>query len=195
MRKSSGLTLIELMVVLAIAAILVTLAVPSFTRLIKSTTISNSVNTFMADLRYARSEAVRLGGIVTMCRSDNPETTAATGPTCGNGSAVGWESGWIIFRDQDGDGTRDYNATQALDDTILRIQGPISSIDSISEPAAATKFKFTATGRLLNLSSTTEVQFGGGNYPNDVQRVLCINLGGRARVAGDGNTSCGTNGL
>jgi len=195
MRKERGFTLIELLVVLTVSAILLSLAAPSFSRLIQSTKISGAVNTFLADLRFARSEAIRLGGTVTMCRSANPETTSASGPTCGSGSTVGWESGWIIFRDQNNDATRDYNADATLDDRVLRIQGPLSSIDSIAESGAATKFRFTATGRLYSVGSATSIQFGGANYDNKQQRIVCINLGGRARIAGDGTTSCGTNGL
>ncbi len=195
MMKNRGFTLIELLVVITITAILVSLAAPSFIRLIQSTKITGAVNTFMADLRFARSEAIRRGETVTMCRSDNPETTAASGPTCGTGSVSGWESGWIVFLDQDSDGSRTYNSDPSLDETVLRIQAPLSSIDSIAEAGAATKFKFTATGRLLNLSSATQIQFGGGAYANSLQRVVCINLGGRARIAGDGTSSCGSNGL
>jgi prepilin-type N-terminal cleavage/methylation domain-containing protein len=73
MTKARGFTLLELMVVLAIIAILVTLAAPSFTRLIQSTTVSSNVNNFLADMRYARSESTRRGGQVVMCRSDAPE--------------------------------------------------------------------------------------------------------------------------
>ena len=80
MRKERGFTLIELLVVLTVSAILLSLAAPSFSRLIQSTKISGAVNTFLADLRFARSEAIRLGGTVTMCRSANPETTSASGP-------------------------------------------------------------------------------------------------------------------
>jgi type IV fimbrial biogenesis protein FimT len=195
MGKQRGFTLIELLMVLTVTAVLVTLAAPSFTQLIKSTKISGTVNTFMADLRFARSEAIRLGGTVTMCRSSNPETTTASGPTCGSGSTVGWESGWIIFRDQNSDATHDYNVDPTLDDRVLRIQGPLTNMDSIAEAGAATKFLFTATGRLLNLSSATQIQFGGAGYSNSLQRVVCVNVGGRARIAGDGTTSCGTNGL
>lgn len=195
MRKQRGFTLIELLVVLTLAAILLSLAAPSFSRLISATRITGAVNTFMGDLRFARSEAIRLGGTVTMCRSSNPETTNTSGPTCGNGSAVGWESGWIIFRDQNSDATRDYDADTTLDDRVLRIQGPLTSIDSIGESGAATKFRFTATGRLLSVGSATEIQFGGADFDNSLQRVVCVNLGGRARIAGNGTTSCGSNGL
>lgn len=188
MKKSAGFTLIELMVVIAIASILMTLAVPPFRQLIQSNTISSNVNNFLADMRYARSEAVRRGGGVIMCRSDAPE---AANPVCGSGSGPGsngWVSGWIIFHDVNGDKTR-IAASTALTDPVLRVQAAITAIDSIVEISAPTKFYFTATGR-LNLGGITSLQFGAGNYPATAQRLVCINVGGRARVAGDGLSSC-----
>ena len=186
MKKSSGFTLIELMVAIAIVSILMTLAVPSFIQMFQSNTISSNVNNFLADMRYARSEAVRRGGGVIMCRSDAPE---AASPVCGSGSGPGtngWVSGWIIFHDVDGDGTRIASST----DPVLRVQSPITSMDSILE-GSSTKFRFTATGRLQNLSSSgTTLQFGGGSYANTVQRVVCVRVGGQARIAGDGYSSC-----
>ena len=188
MKNIRGFTLIELLITVAIAAILMGLAAPSFKRTIQSTTISSGVNTFLADLRFARSEAIRLGGNVVMCRSDDPE---ATTPVCGAGSGPdgnGWVSGWIIFHDLNNNGAR--TATEPL----LRIQPANKSIDSIVESGASssTKIRFTATGRLLNLSSATSLQFGGAGYANDIQRVLCLSLGGRGRIAGDGLSACGT---
>ncbi len=188
MSDSRGFTLIELMVVLTITAVLATLAAPSFTRMIQSNTISSNVNTFMADMRFARSEAIRRGGAVVMCRSDAPE---ATNPTCGSGSGPGgngWVSGWIIFQDSNNNGSK------ASTEPLIRVQAALTSMDSIVEggSGSSTKFSFTATGRLSGLSSATQLQFGGGNYANDVQRVLCVNLSGRARIVGNGTTSCTT---
>lgn len=189
MRQAHGFTLIELMVVMGITAILATLAAPSFTRLIQSNTLSSNVNLFLADMRFARSEAIRLGGAVVVCRSDAPE---AINPTCGSGSGPdgnGWVSGWIIFQDLNNNGAK------VASEPLLRVQAPITAMDSIVESggSSSTKIRFTATGRLLNLSSgATQMQFGGGKYPAEVQRVVCISLSGRARIAGDGNTSCST---
>ena len=187
MNKSRGFTLVELMIVIAIVAILTTLAAPSFKQLIQSNTMSGAVNTFLGDMRFARSEAMRRGGGVVMCRSDNPEAPNAV---CGTGSTVGWESGWIIFQDNNNNGARNFSTNPLVDDTLLRVQGPITSIKSISEPGAATVFRFSATGRLA-LASATSIQFGSTpQYENTVQRVVCVNLGGRARIAGDGYASC-----
>lgn len=186
MNKHLGFTLVELLVTIAILAILTALAVPSFKQTIQSTTISNNVNTFMGDLRFARSEAIRRGGNVVMCRSNAPE---AANPVCNTGSGtgtIGWASGWIIFHDLNNNFNRDAG------ETILRVQAQIKSIDSMVEAKASpqARFEFTGTGRLRTISSATQLQFGGGNYANTVQRVVCVSLGGRARIAGDGNAAC-----
>lgn len=189
MSKQRGFTLIELLVVMSISAILMALAAPSFKRLLQANQIGSAVNTFMADARFARSEAVRLGGSVVMCRSDLPE---AVNPACGTGSGPGtngWVSGWIIFQDLNNNGNR--NTT----DPILRVQSAINTVDSIADAGTSTKLVFTATGRLKNLSSATQWQFGSNNnFTSDLQRVVCVSLGGRVRIAGDGTAACGSSG-
>jgi len=177
------------MVVLAIVAILATLAAPSLTRLLQTTTMSSTVNSFLADMRYARSESIRLGGGVVMCRSNAPEAdnpSCATTPGLGNG----WVSGWIVFHDLTND------AIKSSNEPLLRVQAPIRSINSIMETSgnSSTIFRFTATGRMLNLSSATTLQFGGNPlFTNDIQRTVCVSLGGRSRIAGDGTAACGSN--
>jgi len=188
MEKQRGFTLIELLVVLAISAILLMLSAPSLSRMIKSNSMSSGVNSFMSDLRFARSEAIRLGGGVVMCRSDDPE---AASPACGTGAgpgSAGWVSGWIIFHDLNTNGSLDAN------EPILRVQAAFKSVDVINNTAAnSPKFRFTPTGRLLDTASAVQITFGGGQFATDLKRVVCVSFGGRARVAGDGSTSCGTN--
>lgn len=186
-KKHAGFTLIELMVVLAIVAILTTLAVPSLARMIQINTISSNVNNFMADLRYARSESMRRGGGVVMCRSDSPEAVTPVCSTTAGPGGNGWVSGWIIYIDANNDGI-------ISNTDILRVQAPITTMDSIlqSSNATPTVFGFSATGRLLSVNSAASFQFGGVLYAKDIQRTLCVNPAGRVRIAGDGTTSCGT---
>ena len=186
MTKHRGFTLLELMVVLAIIAILVTLAVPSFTRLIQSNTISSHVNTFLSDMRYARSESTRRGGGVVMCRSDAPEAPhPQCGPTMAGPDGQGWVSGWIIFQDWNNNGIQDPA------EPLLRVQSPITALDSIKEDdGTSTQFRFTATGRLS--AATPPLRFGGSHYVSDVQRLVCVGFGGRARIASPGAADCGS---
>ncbi len=171
--------------VLAVIAILTSLAAPSFTSLIQSNAVSSNVNAFMADLRFARSEAIRRGGSVVMCRSNDPEAA----PACDAGSGPGnngWVSGWIIFEDRDGSGV--YTALGG--DQLLRVQGPITNLDTMVASNNNT-FEFVATGRMKTVSSAKSLQFGT-NMPAERQRMVCVNQSGRARIAGDGNSSCTT---
>lgn len=186
MTKPRGFTLLELMVVLAIIAILVALAAPSFTRLIQSNTISSNVNTFLSDMRYARSESTRRGGGVVMCRSDAPEAThPQCGPSMAGPDGQGWVSGWIIFQDWNNDGIQDPA------EPLLRVQSPITALDSITQEGdTAIPLRFTATGRLSSV--TPSLRFGGSHYASDVQRLVCVGLGGRARIASSGAVDCGS---
>jgi type IV fimbrial biogenesis protein FimT len=183
--RCGGFTLLELMVVLAIAAILTAVALPSFSRLIQANTVSNNVSILLADLRYARSEAISRGGSVVMCRSDAPE---AVNPACSAASSGadghGWADGWILFQDWNGNGIQDDG------EPLLRVQSAIASIGSILEAGdSATALRFTATGRLP--LTTAQLRLGGSRFDTAVQRLVCIDFGGRARVASAGAADCG----
>lgn len=176
--------MVELMVVITLLAIVLALAAPSFTRLGKAAAITSAVNQFLADMRFARSEAVRRGGGVVMCRSDEPESSSATCSAAA--TSEGWATGWILFHDRNNDGVRD--AT----DPLLRIQARHPRIDSIE--GTPTTFRFGATGRLLAPGPVGNLHFGGSNLDTAIRRVVCITAAGRARIAGDGTANCGTEG-
>ena len=112
MKRQTGFTLTELMVVLAIVAILLTIGVPSYRYVTNSYRMSAEVNGLLGDLQYARSEAIKEGQTVTTCVSTN--STACTGGTA-------WATGWIVFSDPNGNGTVDAG------ETVLRVQGAFRS--------------------------------------------------------------------
>lgn len=88
--SSRGVTLIELMVTIAVAAILLAAAVPSFTSLIQNNRAATQVNEFVTAVHAARGEAIKRGMPVTLCASNNQRQ-------CNAGST--WSGGWVVFED------------------------------------------------------------------------------------------------
>lgn len=86
----NGFTLIELMVAVAMLAILLAIAVPSFRSALAGNRLTASTNDLISAIAAARSEAIRRGGRITLCKS-------ADGVSCT--VAGGWEQGWISFTD------------------------------------------------------------------------------------------------
>ena len=108
---SRGFTIIELMVTMGVVAITLAFAVPSISGMIKDNRLSTQINMVMADVHLARSEAVKRGVSVIMCRSASPN---ATTPACG-GSTQDWSTGYLVFTGEDGN-----NSYQAGTDTLIR---------------------------------------------------------------------------
>jgi Verrucomicrobium spinosum paralogous family TIGR02596 len=86
--RQGGFTLLELMVTLAVLAILVSLATPSFTAVINGNRLTAQANDLVADIQLARSEAVRRNRTVRLCRSED-------GASCADGEG-NW-TGWIVM--------------------------------------------------------------------------------------------------
>jgi len=89
-QRHRGFTLIELLVTLSIAAIMLTIAVPSFQSFLLQSRLSGHVNDLVLELASARSEAVKRGADVTVCASSDSATCTGT-----------WQQGWIV-RDSGG---------------------------------------------------------------------------------------------
>lgn len=96
MNREAGFSLIELMVGLVVAALLVTVAVPSYQNFLQNNRISTQTIQLLGALHLARSEAVRRMGEVVVCRSSD-------GKSCDSAATTGWDDGWILFRNDDED--------------------------------------------------------------------------------------------
>ena len=133
-----GVTLIELMVGVAVLAILLAIAAPNFQGMTASSRLTSVSNELLGSIQQARAQAIRTGARVTVCRSTN-------GTQCDTSTGVGWERGWIVF----GDTTRS-GADAAVDtgETILtRITAPGTGASVVGSTQVANYVSFAADGR------------------------------------------------
>src|SRR5665213_2804001 len=114
-RACRGITLLEMITVMGIAAILMAIAVPSYKYVTNSNRIAAEVNGLLGDMQFARGEAIKEGQTVTVCVSTD-------GATCLVNTA--WNSGWIVFSDPNNNQQVDGN------EQILRVQAGFTSTDT-----------------------------------------------------------------
>lgn len=134
MMLSRGFTLIELMITIAIAAILLSVAVPNFQSFVVNSRITTQANDFISDLALARSEAAKRNTRVTICTSTDQTTCTASA----------WGAGRIVFVDT---GT----AGDATGDLVLKVSQPMPgglTLTGANLPNA-NYVQFTGRGRLV----------------------------------------------
>ncbi len=119
-RYLTGFSLIELMVTLSVASIVMMVAIPSFQSTVSNNRMTAAVNEFVRTLNMARSEALKQGVRVTVCKSSNPTVVQPACTTSG-----GWEQGWVAFVDRDADDVVDYSTDLSVDETPFQIHAPL----------------------------------------------------------------------
>ena len=115
MKKHPGFTLVELMVVLAIAGVVMAFAIPAMGNFIKNERLVTQINTLVGHLAYARSEAVTRRQQVILFASSN--STSCLG--------ADWANGWILFIDADN------SSTFTANEVILRAKATLEGSNTL----------------------------------------------------------------
>ena len=97
MWKCVGFSLTELMLTISLVAILAVVAIPDFTLMVKNNRQSAYINEFLATLALARSESVKQGVNIAVCKSNNQTN-------CTPGAGTNWHNGWLVFQDPNNSG-------------------------------------------------------------------------------------------
>ncbi|WP_052812842.1 GspH/FimT family pseudopilin [Desulfonatronum thioautotrophicum] len=155
--RESGFSIIEVLIVVAIASILTAIAIPAFNVFIGNTRVSTVTNEFVSALNLARSEAIKRGGDVHVCRSSNGATCATSGH---------WGQGWLIADEND---------------TPIRVREGLREPSSFAGNGTLatntnTRITFSRDGRVLENvdASFLQVQSKG--------RSMCIRINSAGRV-------------
>lgn len=134
-----GFSLFELMITIAVVAVLLAIAVPSFRDVIRRNQITSASNELLASLAYARTEAIDRGQLVSMCPSLNGKDCTAGG--------TAFEPGWIIYTYPAGAASAN-KAYLAGSSTLLRAIGTRSGVSVQSKGMTNAVITFAQQGQL-----------------------------------------------
>lgn len=168
-----------MMVTVAVVAITLTVAVPSFTGLINGNRLSGQANEIIAAFILARTEAVKQNQVVVLCHSSD-------GASCSAASANGW-SGWLVAR----------QAILTAPGTVVIASGKINSgrVTTLGSPSisgASDVVRFTPQGlaRSSNNGALNAIlRVCIANIDNNVRDVE-LRSGGRTRIRQGTSANC-----
>lgn len=129
MKRPFGFTLIELMVAIAIFAIIAGLAAPSFVEMLRRNRIAVASNELLVALQLARSEAIKHRRQVIVCARNEH------GTACVNNA--NWAGGWLVGSAVDNNNALD--VTDAVD--VIRVWDPLGGALAVAGPGAGIVFE------------------------------------------------------
>ncbi len=173
--QTAGFTLIELMVVIVIVAIFVTVGVPSFQNLIQDNRLVTQANRLVSSLQLARSEALKLGTPVSICRSTNGTSCAGVGES--------WESGWIVFVDTNSNGDVD-------GERIILTSGALSAGNTLRAAAPFNDFVNYQPNGLQSAANGTFRICDGSNPDTSKGKRVLVSPTGHVQTMTGGIASC-----
>ena len=165
MKKYSGFTLLELLIVVGMVGLLMAFGIPAMSSFAKNDRLSTQINTLVGHLAYARSEAVTRSQQVGLCPSSDMSSC----------SGNNWADGWILYIDTDG------NLLYSSGEEILRAKQMLSGSNTLTSTFVGSfvydnrGFSATGTGtfslcddrgtanmKSISISNTGRVRQGGG---------------------------------
>ena len=167
MNRTHGFTLIELMVTLVVATILITVAVPGFQTIIQNNRVAAQSNELLTALTLARSEALKRGEQVSVCSSDDQAD-------CDAAPGTNWVNGWIVFVDDDADGTRD------VGEELIRVWDGLAGSPTLT--GSTNTIQYLPSG-LIDPAIAQTLTLTPSNCNGRQVRTFALSTVGRARIS------------
>lgn len=170
MKTQQGLTVLELLFALGIAALLTSLAIPSYASMVKRSNARSIAYELVTLVRFARTEAINRKVVVTLCGSKDGESCSKD-----------WSSSILVFSDYNSNGLKDDS------DKLLRQARSLKKGETLAWRSFRNK-------PYLQLQPNGMTYFQNGNFtycPADGDEHFAlhwiINVSGHLRIAADKN--------
>ncbi|MGB3725570.1 MAG: GspH/FimT family pseudopilin [Glaciecola sp.] len=160
-----GLTLLEMLVAMAIVAILLTVVAPNIQIMLTKNRITASINTLSSAVQYARFSAIDQNTQTTVCPASNFQTCSSD-----------WSQAVIVFVDANNNGDRESS------EPLLMTTEATSAQQYFDGPS--TPLVFTETGATNSLASFVLCPI---TNDSSIARSVNVNQQGRTRISIDSN--------
>ena len=172
LRVIHGFTMVELMITLAVAAIMLALSVPSLKRITHNNLLVTSSNDLSASLSHARAEALKARRNVRICPTSN-------NTSCSTSSQ--WADGWLMFVDLDGN-----SLPQASE--LIELGAALDGRVSLTASTAFQQWiQFRPSGAAIGSAGNSgSFSVCSGDYP-EISRLVGISAVGRVTTKKDAN--------
>lgn len=172
-QSKRGFTLLELLILIAVLAIILSVAVPSFLSAIQNSRMTAQANDLITAFQLARSESLKRKVPVSVCASD---TSVAT-PTCGSD----WSEGWMVIVDSNAVGSTSAAYSSYATD-VLRVWSALTGDADVTGSDAPDFIRYLPNGQ-IDIDpddNPPEFEMRIPDCTGDKQRNISISRTGRA---------------
>lgn len=171
----AGLTVIELLLILAALAVVILVSVPGASMLMEHYYLKNASGNLVSGLNLARSEAAKRSSIVRMCPSSNGRFCRSDGD---------WSYGWLVYTDG--------NADETVQDIelIQSFKAPGEKVRIVARGAVKQSASFTLSGLVADPEAPTgefDVCLPGSSAAS---RTILIDSDGWVQLVPDDHNRC-----
>lgn len=182
-KKGFGFTLVELMISVALLAVMLAVGIPSFTTMTQKNNLATASNRFVSSIALTRSEAISRNTTVVMCNI-NPASNA-----CDTNGL--WESGWVVWVDLDGDNVIE-EPNEALNSEVIHREDAMPTGYTLRATTYSNRITFAPTGEasgdIASAADTFRLCDNSQNVVNS--RSINFNAVGRAWVTTNPVAAC-----
>ena len=170
LKSNIGFTLVELMVTIAITAIIAAIAAPSFSDLIKNNTVAAQGDELYAQIMLARSEAIKRSKTIVICTSRSgtacDETTSTTSKSwSGNLLAFAKPNSGFDVTSASGLTDNDYLFMNTLNDALSFTFSKGRTLEITSNGTASNSGNFIICDSQNDVSSAVKLELIGTGRP------------------------------
>ncbi|HKE93393.1 MAG TPA: GspH/FimT family pseudopilin [Povalibacter sp.] len=167
-RDQAGFTILELLMGVAILAVTLSIAVPSFSAMMRTNRLAGQVNEMVTAMNYARSEAYKRGVTVSVCATNTSGACASSG--------TAWANGWLVITDPNNNGVTDTGET-----VLQTFAAPVGNFTYSPTPSSSRFVGFRPLGVVSG--ATTSIDIYKSGCSGIEKRTISVATTGRISLA------------